>query len=420
MSHRNIIEVGDALECLGRLPDGSAQCCISSPPYWSLRDYQVEGQYGLEKDPGEWVAKMVEVFREVKRVLRDDGVLFLNVGDSYASGGRGGNPTVDSSTLEGSQNNQEQSMIRRSIAPPAGLKPKDLIGLPWMLAFALRADGWWLRSDIIWHKNNPMPSSVKDRPTSAHEYIFLLSKAARYFYDAEAVREPSTSGRDDMMTKGLRTGLAYVEQAGPQDNSYKSKKPDGWATHDGGHGSFHRDGREKGAPAVIRSGRNARDVWTIPTQSFPGAHFATFPEELVRRCVLASTSEKGACAECGAPLMRIIENPKIPDELRNREGTKMDYHTRQIGGGQGIQDWREQNPPRTVGWKLSCSCGTSEIQPCLVIDIFMGSGTVGVVAKRLWRDYWGCDLNPEYVKMAEKRIARTAPAEKQGMLWGKS
>ncbi|HZN91372.1 MAG TPA: site-specific DNA-methyltransferase, partial [Myxococcales bacterium] len=197
-----MILCGDALATLSALPSGSVDCCVTSPPYWGLRDYGTDGQLGLERAPGEYVAKLVAIFREVRRVLATDGTLWLNLGDSYA-GSRSG-PNVGS-TLDGSRRNQDESRaakramtasrrrddqpIPRSDVRIAGLKPKDLVGIPWMVAFALRADGWWLRSEVIWHKPNPMPESVKDRPTRAHETLFLLTKAARYYYDGEAVRE---------------------------------------------------------------------------------------------------------------------------------------------------------------------------------------------------------------------------------------
>jgi DNA modification methylase len=214
----HIIE-GDCLATLRTLPDGAAQCCVTSPPYYGLRDYGVEGQIGLEDSPDAYVARLVDVFREVRRVLRDDGTLWLNMGDSYAAGGNGG----------GNKNNTNAGSLTvgRKVAP-AGYKPKDLLGIPWMVAFALRADGWYLRKDIIWHKPNPMPESVRDRPTTAHEHVFLLTKRAAYFYDADSIREEPI-------------------------------------------------------------GANARDVWTIATQPYSGAHFATMPPALAERCIKAGS-----------------------------------------------------------------------------------------------------------------------------------
>jgi len=259
---------GDALEELRNLPDGGARCCVTSPPYWGLRDYRTDGQLGLERTPEEYVSRLVEVFREVRRVLADDGTLWLNLGDSYAA-----NRTYQVSPTKWSKLEQGQS----AVVPP-GLKPKDLVGIPWRVAFALQADGWYLRSDIIWAKPNPMPESVTDRPTKAHEYLFLLSKRERYYYDAEAIAER----------------------------------------------------------------RNKRTVWTITTQPFPDAHFAVMPQALVEPCILAG-SEPGDT----------------------------------------------------------------------VLDPFAGSGTVGVVALRHGRRFSGIDLNPEYVAMAQRRIAGPLFAVKQ-------
>jgi len=232
-----IIE-GDCVEVMRELPDESVQTCITSPPYWGLRDYGVEGQLGLEPTPEEYVANLVAVFREVRRVLRTDGTLWLNLGDSYTSGGRA--PTPD------------------------GLKPKDLVGIPWAVAFALRADGWYLRSDIVWAKGNPMPESVTDRPTRAHEFIFLLSKSPRYYYDADAIRE-ADSGRP--------SGNGFV-----RDHRLSYRNADG-------------TGRGRDEQWEPGGGRNKRSVWTVAIQPFPGAHFATFPPALIEPCVLAGSAE---------------------------------------------------------------------------------------------------------------------------------
>lgn len=273
------ILLGDCRETLRTLPDASVQCCVTSPPYWGLRDYGHDGQLGLEPTPEEYVANMVEVFREVRRVLRDDGTLWLNLGDSYArapeKGGSGpggkngaylGNAYgVAQSAKVGSSDGAVGRAERpgtRAASPD--LKPKDLVGIPWRVAFALQADGWYLRSDIIWAKPNGMPESVTDRPTKAHEYLFLLAKSERYYYDADAISEESVSG------PYVRQRSSTFKKAGSQDDRF------------GGH--------DKGAPLVISDGtRNARSVWTIATQSFRGAHFAVFPPELAERCILAGS-----------------------------------------------------------------------------------------------------------------------------------
>ena len=261
------IRQGDALECLSEMDDESVNCCVTSPPYWGLRDYGAGGQIGLENTPDEYVAKLVDVFGEVKRVLRDDGTLWLNLGDSYATGGRGGGMTGPSGEK---QRSNKGALLGPKSIPPPGLKQKDLVGIPWRVAFALQADGWYLRSDIIWSKPNPMPESVTDRPTKAHEYLFLLSKSARYYYDADAIAEPLTS---DPKRWGRHT----------------KKDPGAQAVHPRPMFSADRDGTNWGNGET----RNRRSVWTVSTQPYTGAHFATYPPSLVDPCVLAGCPEGG-------------------------------------------------------------------------------------------------------------------------------
>jgi len=255
---------GDCREVLGTLPEESVQCCVTSPPYWGLRDYGVEGQIGLEETPEEYVATMVGVFSRLRHVLRDDGTVWLNLGDSYARAG--GDGACGPNASVGNTKSLEQ---RRCLVPPPGLKPKDLVGIPWRVALALQADGWWLRSDIIWSKPNPMPESVTDRPTKAHEYVFLLSKSEHYYYDANAIREPSQPDPRDKLWGKTATTSRHDHQ------------------HDAEQGMMqHQEGFVRMSNPL---GRNARSVWTIATQPFPGAHFATFPEELAVRCLRAGT-----------------------------------------------------------------------------------------------------------------------------------
>jgi DNA modification methylase len=345
---------GDCRDVLKTLPDASVHCCVTSPPYFGLRDYGVDGQMGLELTPDEYIAGMVAVFREVRRVLRDDGTLWLNIGDSYARTGGTDRKVSASAQVGSTRNTMEQMSDRTSKASALGLKDKDLVGIPWMLAFALRADGWYLRQDIIWSKPNPMPESVRDRCTKAHEYLFLLSKSERYYFDADAIAEPC--GWDPT----------------------KSKMPDGWDTGPCGHGAFHRNGREAGKRRVpgnvshkqtaayeagderlrtkaglvdfaererakVASGdligtRNKRSVWTIATQPFKEAHFATFPPALVEPCILA-----------GCP----------------------------VGG--------------------------------VVLDPFGGAGTTGLVADRLQRSAILIELNAEYAAIARRRVCGDSP-----------
>lgn len=388
--HRVLI--GDCIESMRTLPDKSVQMCVTSPPYYGLRDYGVEGQIGLEETPAEFIGRLVEVFREVRRVLRDDGTAWVNMGDSYASKpngpiGLGGHNTDAPHVAVRTAN------ARRSSQIPMGFKHKDLMGMPWRLAFALQDDGWYLRQDIIWQKPNPMPESTRDRCTKAHEYIFLLSKSRRYHYDSDAIREPANlTGKGS--ANGFRGG-AYVNGS-TFDNAEGGKRtstgntvppnngvgwghgtdakarnrsrvtvPTGWdtSTGDGGHGAFHKDGaersrrdsfkrddskREQMIPGQAKGThrpdrdesswdietRNKRSVWTVATHAFKEAHFATFPPDLIRPCILA-----------GAPL-----------------------------GG-------------------------------VVLDPFGGAGTTAVVAMQEGRKSILCELNPEYAAMAERRIA---------------
>ena len=315
------IVCGDCREALRGMESESAHCCVTSPPYWGLRDYGVAGQLGLERTPEEYVARMVEVFREVRRVLRNDGTLWLNLGDSYANdrkwGGKSG---------EKNRTSDLGGYPRHKMA--TGLKGKDLVGVPWRVAFALQADGWYLRSDIIWSKPNPMPESVTDRPTKAHEYLFLMAKSKDYYYDAAAIAEPAISGDPRK---------PYCP--GPVDG-----RGDG---HDRGGGkvrpSIARGGFAGKTEAMAEEGRNAfrsiqdwrnrRSVWTIATETYPEAHFATFPEALIEPCI-----------------------------------------------------------------KAGCPAGG------LVLDPFVGSGTVLAVARRLGCDSAGIELNPMYVDLAHERM----------------
>lgn len=275
------IRVGDVRDVLPTLADESAHCVVTSPPYWGLRDYGVAGQLGLERTPDEYVENMVDVFREVRRVLRDDGTLWLNLGDGYA-GSRGaqspehaGKHAPNVSAL--SANQVKAARIRESgtgsLSRTPGLKAKDLIGMPWRVAFALQADGWFLRADIIWAKPNPMPESVRDRPTKAHEYVFLLSKSERYYYDAQSVAEPvaeSTVARLAQPTLGEQAGSARANGGAKTNGNMKAVGPRFGGIAEGGK-------------------RNARSVWTIATQPYRGAHFATMPPELAERCILAGS-----------------------------------------------------------------------------------------------------------------------------------
>lgn len=422
------------------LPDNSIHCVVTSPPYWALRDYGVEGQLGLEPTPEEYIAKMVNVFREVKRVLRDDGVLWLNIGDCYADdtkwGGSTGGKHADA--LHGSPT------VRKKRS--SNLTPKNLVGIPWRLAFALQSDGWILRRDNIWSKPNPMPESVNGwrwercririskedqslrteaerlsgfgrhsgntllnpttwvdcpgcdkcapngglvlrrgsgRSTTAHEYLFQFTKTGEYFYDCEAVKEESVTG--------------------------DTRKPYGPGQIDN-RGNGHDRGGGAQRSNCDGLSRNRRSVWEIATQPYPGAHFATFPETLVEPCVKAGTSEKGCCASCGAPWARILEPS---DEAKERLGAAWHNHENDLGRGQRGTPPALKGPANiTKGWRATCSCNAGDPVPCAVADPFAGSGTVASVAVKLKRHFVGVELNAEYAKLAAIRIARAK--EQQG------
>jgi DNA modification methylase len=400
VNHRII--PGDCIAGLRTLPDASVHCCVTSPPYWGLRDYGHDGQIGLEDTPEAYVARMVDVFREVRRVLRDDGTLWLNLGDSYANQKSGDtysgfNDRYFGRETDGGKQAKTASSANVGRLDFSGLKPKDLVGIPWRVAFALQADGWWLRQDIIWHKPNPMPESVRDRCTKAHEYVFLLTKSERYFYDAEAVKE---------------SGSTSSAAAWYRKNSSNRTKPAGATTLDGNEShqsGLNRPGWER--PDTLELGRNRRSVWTVTTKPYKGAHFATMPPDLVKPCILAGTSEEGCCPLCGSPWERITKRSKLtrprPNDYTKRQGEE--------GTGNSCANSVAGVAVETLGWQQSCDCDcqTPGTVPCLVLDPFAGSGTTLAVAARLGRSGVGCELNPEYIALAEQRIAEAR--EKEGL-----
>lgn len=383
---------GDCREVLKRLPECSVQCCVTSPPYYGLRDYGVAEQIGLESTPDEYVAQLVSVFREVRRVLRDDGTLWLNLGDSYASTTKGSGGDGTTGTLNAARK-QDGSYIGSAASAyfkprtfdlnSAGLKPKDIIGIPWRVAFALQSDGWYLRSEITWCKKAPMPESVTDRPTSATEKIFLLTKSARYFYDADAVKEAMTPG------------------VSPPGNKkpYDASRPDGMTLR-GNRVNEH----------LAQSGRNLRNFWLLGPDPYPGAHFATMPRRIPEIAIMAGTSEAGCCAECGAPYQRIVEKGLTAHDGQTQTaypaGTTSNRLAllRQAARERG-EEYR--NESRTVGWQPTCACHADTV-PCVVLDPFLGSGTTGEVAQRLGRNWIGIELNPDYLPLIAQRTSQSA------------
>ncbi len=433
----------DVREGLAELPDESVHCLVTSPPYFGLRNYGLEpqvwggeadcrhdwrdhrqykdsptrtgeegvgfdevdttreqrwttsafcrgcsawrGSLGLEPTPELYIEHMVMVFREIRRVLRKDGTLWLNMGDSYASSG--GHADKSCNDRRGQYRiGCRPEHTERTFRPGAGvgLKPKDLLGMPWRLAFALQADGWWLRCDIIWSKPNPMPESVRDRPTRAHEYLFLLTKAKRYYYDAEAIREGDT-GQHASAANFCRPQKGPIPPGQRQPSRRPNRKP-----------------------TFATGSRNKRSVWTIATQPYPGAHFATFPEKLVEPCVKAGTSERGCCLKCGAPYQRETE-ANYSKSPRHGPGSVVGRH---YETGQNNYDGagmpRLQKHVRTTAWRPACKCKKAVV-PATVLDPFAGSGAAGSMAVRLGRSFIGIELNPEYCKMARERIREANP-----------
>jgi len=353
------------------------QMCVTSPPYFGLRSYLPEGhpdkhlELGLEETPEQYVERMVSVFREVRRVLADDGTLWLNIGDSYASASTYNAPRTSKGEF-GRVNAPRQP----NAGVPRGCKPKDLIGIPWMLAFALRADGWYLRQDIIWHKPNPMPESVRHRCTKAPEYLFLLSKSERYYLDAEAMKEPAVGGQS--------SGAS----------SFKRQTSKRGVAHPGQSTGTHRPDR----PDVEYNGemRNRRSVWSVATRPYQGAHFAVFPPDLIEPCISGGTSDRGHCAQCGRRWERIVDRtPMVINKTDRNEarGTRTGTSGTMVAAAS----------TRTIGWQPTCNCGGDPV-PDIVFDPFGGSGTTASVSRKRGRHAILCELNTDYLPLIDARL----------------
>ena len=451
----NRIIQGDVLKVLPTLPAESVHCVITSPPYYGLRDYGISGQLGLEDTLNEYLENMVAVFREVRRVLRGDGTLWLNIGDTYAGswGGyaHGGTGQRQKHTeCIGRPGSGKENRPPQSRAVLAG---KNKMLVPWRLGIALQDDGWILRSSIIWSKPNAMPDSVEDRPGRSHEYILLLSKSRFYYYDGYPIREPVTGnahagrgkegtpkamaaptgwnqddGRHDTKQgryprsrsraeyQGAFQGTPVADDRnardvwmGPEAEEEESGRKSGYTDPSGGVREDGRrdDGRLEGERHAglaawdargrhdQNQGHGARDVWHMPTKGYSGAHYATFPEALALKCMLAGTSEKGVCRSCGTQYRRI---------------TKRHYENpgNQETNGPRSVERQDESPVRagveSLGWQKRCSCKTDDTRPAVVLDPFMGYGTTGVVAVKTFRSYLGVELNPKDVTAAGLRI----------------
>jgi len=395
--------------------DRSVHVAVTSPPYWNLRDYGAEGQIGLEKVPdcrgwatgrrcGEcYVCHLVDVARETRRLLRDDGTLWLNLGDSYSSHGAGG-------TGKHLEYMGEAIVARQKPMPPTGLKPKDLVGIPWRVAFALQADGWYLRATAPWVKRSPMPESVEDRPASAVEYWFLFSKSAEYFYDKYAVLKPfadARMGRDGSKQESERDGVrprgdgfTKPNNIDPSANGGRNRRNADWWFESVGM-LTDDDGMPLG--------------FDFTNTGFGGKHFATYPPKMCEPCILASTSEKGCCPQCGAGWRRLVTKGRQPTRPgtnskvnRASDDPESPYHDQRgiICGNRDPQ--RHVTTTATVGWRPSCECAAGvplTPQPCVVYDPFNGAASTAIAALTLGRAYVGCDVNPEYIAMSQERLS---------------
>ena len=497
--------VGHAITELRKLPNGSVHCCICSPPYFGLRDYKtgswmggdpkcdhsrktsekvetcttqgvptnsnheregwkggicgtcgakcIDEQIGLEATPEAYVAKLVEVFREVKRVLRDDGTLWLNLGDSYNGSGGGHKAGGKNDAGFQGKTDPEKGIRGNNVS---SLKPKDLCGVPWRVAFALQADGFYLRSEIIWakgvsfcptHSGSVMPESVHDRPTRSHEYVFLLTKSADYFYDAEASKEPMVQYEVNRKLREKKNGL---------DSTYELSRDGKTGIADQSQTGATRNAGPR-ADLAVHGKRNLRSVWTIGSKPSSGCHFATFPPALVRPMILAGTSEKGCCPKCGTPRERVVKHePNLSKQANIGEdmsGGAAKTGNPQTSAGLHRNDGGVYSSATTIGWRPACTCcgipliddppkrpnikkGETEqdhakrladyesalaawqkqwndlepkyqacaIKPCVILDPFVGSGTTLMVARDLGRSAIGIDLQPEYKELAKKRL----------------
>lgn len=444
---------GDSLSVLRTLPENSVQCVVTSPPYWALRRYDIPdivwdgdpacdhewaafvrkgvdggpsakqesnagsrvpdqqqqqqqqcikcaawvGQLGQEPTPEMFIQHMTDIFREVRRVLRPDGTCWLNMGDCYAA----------NRSYQVPDNKHVDVGNSGAMRVPEGLKPKDLVGIPWMLAFALRADGWYLRAENIWAKGisfcesyagSVMPESVTDRPTRSHEHVFLLTKSERYFYDHEAVKEDGVYPAGTRAAKG--SGTREGNRRAPKKQDGHGRRHDGFndryfAPDDDGYATY--DGK-----------RNMRTVWAIGVEPFNEAHFATFPPDLVDPCLKAGTSQKGACAACGAPWRRLVDYEPMPDEIKAQFEAARSRTGEDHGRDDGFTTRRPNFTRKRIGerWEPTCSCG-ADVVPCHVLDPFAGSGTVGVACERRLLRFTGIDLG--YHEMSARRIGAVAP-----------
>lgn len=429
----------DALTHLMMMDDESVHCVITSPPYYKVRDYSIPSQIGWEEHPKLYVEKLVEIFGELNRVLRSDGTLWLNLGFSFAGSGRG--PTGYNGI---GQHTERQGFVGHSAKIPDGYKRKDLIGIPWLVAEALREDGWYLRATCPWLKRNSMPDSTSDRPGhNSVEFIFMLTKSPKTFYDGVAIfKRYSDSYLADKRPKGvLRQRVNKNTKYNRNEPQYRKQDMTGNPTYTGfnkrwkdkemaatgtnieGHsGCYNAKGEYVGNP----EGRNRRNsdwffeswqgllqdeeleplAFIINPRSYKGAHTAVYPPQLIEPCVIGSTSEHGVCPECGSPWKRIVKKIFVPQEDVSEEkgirGSGTQKPLNELDNREGFPRGRTEYD--TIGWEPTCKCGVATVIPATVLDPFSGSSATGVACKWHNRNYIGIELSPEYCKLGEQRI----------------
>jgi len=374
-SWTNEVHEGDCRDVLGDLPESSVHMCMTSPPYYGLRDYGVEGQIGLEDTLDEYIQKLVDVGRELRRVLRDDGSWWLNLGDSYAGSGQN-NDEKTSGEVDGDGHG-------RGHIPSTSFVQKDKMLVPHRVAIALQEDGWVVRNDVTWLKENAMPSSVKDRLNTTTEQIFHLTPEPDYWYDLDAIREAHKVNRDEY-----------------EQNERGHTTKEGADPHEKTHGQAQHHGKDV---APHPSGKNPGDVFEIPTKPYPDAHFAVYPPELCEKPIKATCPPK-VCAECGSPYEREVEVSRGGDPNRDRNKKNVDGVDGNPSGVRSISGDTYEYPERKFkGWQQTCDCDTDATEAGIALDPFAGAGTTCMVAKRERRRFVGIDLNGEYCEMARER-----------------
>lgn len=388
------ILVGSVFDMLPTLPSDHFHSIVTSPPYWRLRNYESAGQLGLEPTIEAFVENTVIYCRELMRVLRPDGIFWLNLGSSYAA-----DPTTDGSDFDDGRANRRK---RTSGGVPSGFKRKDLIGVPWIVALALQKDGWYLRSEVIWQKASPMPESCKDRPTRSHEHVFMLTKSPNYYFDHVGAQEECTGGAH---TRGKGTNPKAMVNKADGDRSMMPKQNDSFSKNMSG----------------LVERRNARSVWKIASYSLKMKHFAAFPPELVRRCLAGTVGELGTCCgKCGkqpkrkTKAVRVPTRPGTNSKIQRgaaRDGSPYDQHSGSIIGNRDRH--RHVTHTETIGWTPSCKCdGVADVR-CRVLDCFHGAGTTMKVCERFELEYTGIEINQEYVDSSMERPDVVFPHERK-------